>query len=274
MEQDVKVSPAYKAAEAYETFFVASIYRYWTPLLLQRAAPQKGERVLDVACGTGVVARSMVPMVGPQGKVVGLDINPAMLEVACQQFSDHCAEIDWREGRAENMPFSRQEFDLVTCQQGIQFFNRTTAAREMYRVLRPKGRVAISVWRSLEENPFYKKVFGTVASVFNFSMADVGAPFVYGDQDALKNLLLDAGFQQVRVDPVRQEVYFHDLDHFVEMTTRAASVVIPAFSTMDGEKKSELMAKVNQQLAGYLKEHTKDGVLTFTMAANIATGIV
>ena len=84
LEQNIDTTTAaYKAAETYERFIVTGIFRYWTPLFLERAAPKPGEHVLDVACGTGVVARSVVPLVGRQGKVTGLDINPAMLEVAC-----------------------------------------------------------------------------------------------------------------------------------------------------------------------------------------------
>jgi ubiquinone/menaquinone biosynthesis C-methylase UbiE len=273
MDQDITVSAAYKAAETYERFFVKSIYRFWTPLLLERAAPKPGEKVLDVACGTGVVARSMVPMVGETGRVVGLDINPSMLEVACKQFSDNCEAIDWREGQAEQLPFSDREFHLVTCQQGMQFFNRPIVAREMRRVLRGKGQVAIAVWRSLDDNPFYKTIFGAVASVFNIPMADMANPFSFGDSDELRDLLVEAGFERVNVELVRHPVHFHEVDHFMEMTVRAASVVIPAFAAMDVDMRADLMSKVNQQVEGYLMEHTMGGVLSFPMAANIAVGI-
>ena len=142
METDVTATPAYRAAETYERFFVAGMFRYWTPLLLQRARPQPGERALDVACGTGVVARSIVPLVKPGGQVVGLDINPAMLAVTCRQFSDHCDEIDWREGEAEDLPFSAGEFDFVTCQQGFQFLrvNREPRPRCTGCCVRAAGR--------------------------------------------------------------------------------------------------------------------------------------
>ncbi|MHC1783065.1 MAG: class I SAM-dependent methyltransferase [Anaerolineaceae bacterium] len=273
MEQDIMVSAAYKAAETYERFFVKSIYRFWTPLLLERAAPKAGETVLDVACGTGVVARSVVPLVGEAGRVVGLDINPSMLEVACKQFSDNCEAIDWREGRAEKLPFSDREFHLVTCQQGMQFFNRPTAVREMRRVLRGKGRVAIAVWRSLDDNLFYRTIFGALASVFNIPMVELANPFSYGDQDELRDLLIEAGFKRVNIEAVRHPVYFHEVDHFMETTVRAASVVIPAFAAMDGEMRADLMSKVNQQVADYLMDHTMGGVLSFTMAANIGVGI-
>ena len=274
MEQTITTTAAYKAAEVYERFFVTSIFRYWTPLLLERAAPQPGERVLDVACGTGAVARSIVPLVGPEGKVVGLDINPAMLEVACKQYSDYCEDIDWREGKAESLPFSDQDFDLVTCQQGLQFFkNRPLAAQEMHRVLRQKGRVVIAVWQSLDHNPFYRSFYDALASVFNVPMASLAAPYSFGDPGELENLLVEAGFGSVKVEPVCQDVHFREADRFVELTIKAASAVIPAFATLDSRLQVDLVAEVTRRVAGFIKEHTSDGILTFPKYANIATGV-
>ena len=274
MEQNVATTAAFKAAEAYEQFLVPSIFRYWTPLLLKRAAPQLGERVLDVACGTGVVARSIVPLVGNGGKVVGLDINPAMLEVACRQFSNNCEKINWREGRAENIPFERNEFALVTCQQGLQFFkNRAKAAEEMLRVLRPNGRVVIEVFQSLENNPAYQVVFNTMASVFNIPLAALAAPFSYGDPSELESLLVDAGFRQVKVESVSQEVHFNEPNRFAELTIRAASAVIPAFAKLDGIMQLDSLSEVTRRIAPFLKDHSSDGILSFPMCANFATAV-
>jgi ubiquinone/menaquinone biosynthesis C-methylase UbiE len=276
MEQNLTVTTtlAYKAAEVYEQFIVPGIFRYWTPLLLQRAAPQPGERVLDVACGTGVVARTVVPLVRNRGKVVGLDINPAMLEVACKQYSDHCEEIDWREGQAEDLPFSNESFDLVTCQQGLQFFkNRPKAAEEMHRVLRQKGRVAIEVWQSIDHNPGYKIIFEAIASVFKVPISDVATPYSYGDAGELGRLLENAGFQSVKVEPLSQDVHFSEANRFVELTIRGAAAVIPAFSKMDVSLQGELFANAAQEVEGFIKDHVFNGILTFPMYANIATGI-
>ena len=274
MEQSITTTAAFKAAEVYEQFLVPGIYRYWTPLLLKRAAPQLGERVLDVASGTGVVARSIVPLVGNKGKVVGLDINPAMLAVACKQFSDHCDEIDWREGKAEDIPFGNHDFDLVTCQQGLQFFkNRPKASQEMRRVLQPKGRVAIAVWQSLERNSFYGTLFEALAAVFTIPITDVNIPFAFGDPGELERLLVGADFRQVKVESVRQDVHFNEVNRFVELTIKGVAAVLPAFVKMDGEMQSELQQKVNQEVAVFIKSHVTDGMLTFPMYANIATAV-
>jgi len=275
IEKDVAKTAGFQAAEMYEQFMVPYVFRYWTPQLLKRAVPQPGERVLDVACGTGVVARSIVPLVGDQGKVVGLDINPMMLAVACRQYSDNCDKIDWREGQAENIPFAEHDFDLVTCQQGLQFFkDRAKAAREMHRVLKPNGRAVIEVFQSIERNEFYKKVFDTLAEVFNVPVATLATPYSFGDPTDLEGLFIDAGFKQVKVEQVRQEAHFKELDRFVERQIKAAAAVIPAFGMMDDESLSGLQKIAQNQLAGTIADHSAEGVLIFPMYTNFATAIM
>jgi ubiquinone/menaquinone biosynthesis C-methylase UbiE len=270
---DFTTSAAFKAAEMYEEFIVRYIFKYWTPLLLHRAAPQLGERVLDVACGTGVVARSMVPVIGPQGKVHGLDKNPAMLEVACEQYSYYCDEIEWREGIAENLPYDADTIDLLTCQQGLQFFSdRPQAAREMKRVLRPGGRAVIEVWQDLD-NPFYKKTFGIISSALNVPLSALAAPYAYGDPGELAGLLRDAGFAQVHVEVVTQDVFFPRPGEFIEKIIRAAGAVIPAFAQLDARMQDGALGKVQQEAAETLREHTTGGVLTFPMKSNIAVAV-
>lgn len=274
MEQGLATTTAYKAAETYEQFFVPGIFRYWTPQLLRRAAPQIGERVLDVACGTGVVARSIVPVVGKQGRVVGLDINPAMLEVACRQYSDYCDDIEWHEGQAENIPFPDNTFDLVTCQQGLQFFkDRSKAAVEFRRVLNPNGRAVIEVWQSMERHPFYQEMFNTIGTEFNIPVSDVSSPYSFGDPEELFNLLERAGFREVRVENVHQDARFSEVDWFVELTIRAAAAVVPAFALLDGDEQAKRLGKVTQRISGLINDNTINGNLIIPMYANIATAI-
>jgi ubiquinone/menaquinone biosynthesis C-methylase UbiE len=272
MAEEITTTTAYKAAEVYERFIVASIFRYWTPLFIDRLTPKPGERVLDVACGTGVVARAIVPLVKPNGKVVGLDMNPAMLEVACRQFSQFCNDIDWREGTAESLPFPDQSFNLITCQQGLQFFkSRTAAAREMRRVLRKNGRVGIEVWQGLDKHPFYHTFFEAVADVFHVPAAEAASPFSFGDPQTLANLLEDGGFQQVQVEVVSQEARFSEPGQFAELMVRGASAVIPALRTADDSAQAEMFDTLKAKVAGLIQEHTINGALVVPLYANIAT---
>ena len=135
-------------AETYEKFMVPAIFAPWVSSLLNLADLKHGERVLDVACGTGIVARSAMEKVGEDGHVVGLDFNTGMLGVARALLPS----VEWQEGDATDMPFSEGRFDAVLCQQGLQFCSdRSAAVGEMYRVLAPGGRVVISAWLPLEQ---------------------------------------------------------------------------------------------------------------------------
>ena len=128
----------------------------WAQALVQVAAPTEGERVLDVACGTGAVARFTAPLVGPTGLVTGLDLNAGMLDIARTMPVPKGAAIAWQEGSAIALPFPNASYDLVCCHQGVQFFpDRPAALREMLRVLTPTGRLALGLWRRLEYQPFY-----------------------------------------------------------------------------------------------------------------------
>ena len=107
-----------EAAEVYEERFVPALFGQWAPLLLEEAGVDRGHRVLDVACGTGIVARTAADRVGPTGSVVGLDLNEAMLIVAKRVRPD----LEWRHGDAAEFPFGEGSFDIALCQMALMFF--------------------------------------------------------------------------------------------------------------------------------------------------------
>jgi len=127
-------------AETYEHYFVPAMFLPWAAILLRHAALQPREQVLDVACGTGIVSRQAAPLVGADGQVVALDMNPAMLAVARAIPSPSGATINWQEGNAMSLPFPDGAFDVVLCQHGLQFVpDRAAAIREIRRVLTGLG---------------------------------------------------------------------------------------------------------------------------------------
>lgn len=139
------------AAELYERYLVPAITSLWAEDLAERADPKAGEAALDIACGTGAVTRLVAARM-KRGRIVGLDFNAGMLAVA--RSVPGAASIEWFQGSALSLPFSDRSFDLVTCQLGLQFFpDRPLAVREMRRVLKPSGRVALSVYTSIERTP-------------------------------------------------------------------------------------------------------------------------
>jgi ubiquinone/menaquinone biosynthesis C-methylase UbiE len=140
------------APELYERFLVPAITSVWAADLIDRAKPKPGEAALDVACGTGAVTRLAAAKMA-SGRVVGLDYNSGMLTVA-RRVPITGAPVEWLEGSALSLPFDDQSFDLVLCQLGLQFFSdRALALKEMKRVLRPSGRVALSVYSAIERTP-------------------------------------------------------------------------------------------------------------------------
>src|SRR5262245_46222255 len=152
MSQTDKGQVIASAAEVYEEFFVPALFAQWPPRVAGAARIRPGQRVLDVACGTGILARSAVALVGPNGSVTGLDINEGMLAVAERKAHG----IEWRRGAAEALPFDSESFDAVVSQFGLMFFeDRRSAIKEIVRVLRPGGRLAVAVWDSYKNSPGY-----------------------------------------------------------------------------------------------------------------------
>ncbi len=157
MNQQGQWQVAGSAPEAYERELVLAVFGVWAPILVELAHPSRGERVVDVACGTGIVARIATARVGPTGAVVGVDLNPGMLSVARSAVSTDSrsgASLQWQEANADKLPFPAESFDVAYRQLGLQFFaDRAAALREMRRVLGAKGRLALMMWLGIHESP-------------------------------------------------------------------------------------------------------------------------
>jgi ubiquinone/menaquinone biosynthesis C-methylase UbiE len=187
--------------EFYEQHLVPALFAPFAASLVTQASLQLGERLLDAACGTGIVARMAAPRVGEGGHVTGLDLSPGMLAVARTASTRHGAPMTWQEGSLEALPFEKGTFDVVLCQQGLQFSpNRAVAVREMRRVLRMGGRLLCSVWRDLSHNVFVQAIVQAVTQHIN---ADAGrrmsAPCTLGNREELRLIMQTAGFGDVRI---------------------------------------------------------------------------
>jgi SAM-dependent methyltransferase len=236
----------------YERYSVPTAFGPLASLLIKLAAIQPGERVLDVACGTGAVARLAVQDVGPTGQVVGLDLNPAMLAVARTVPLPPGASIRWQEGSAVTLPFAAAAFEVVCCQQGLQFFpDRGAALREMHRVLVPGGRVVLGVWRAIEENP---GAAAFSAAVARYVSTEAGmrarAPFTLGEAAALHTLLTEAGFRDVCI---RTAVYTTRCpppeEHVRQLM--ATSPLADVFAQMEDTTRAALVREVGTALQSY-----------------------
>ena len=182
------------AAENYEKYFVPVIGRPFALDLVNDAGLRPAERVLDVACGTGTIARLAAERVGMSGRVSGLDVNAAMLHVARSLPSP--GPIKWYETAAESVPLPDDSFDVIFCGLGLQFFtDKGAALREMRRVLKPGGRVYLS---TAVPNAFMDVLDRAIArNVSKEASAFVRAVFSLNDPAELQALLTDAGFASV-----------------------------------------------------------------------------
>src|SRR5262245_28186220 len=178
-------------AEVYGEFFVPALFRQWGRIVADMARVGPGQRALDVACGTGVLARAMAEHAGPDGAVTGLDPNEEMLAVA----RGKSTRIEWKQGRAEALPFADASFDRVASQFGLMFFaDQAAGLREMMRALRPGGRLAVAVWDALDHSPGYAVLAELLQRLFGAAVAEAfRAPFVLGERTALGSLCEEAG---------------------------------------------------------------------------------
>jgi len=185
-------------AENYQRFFVPTIGAPVAEDLIDVARLQRGERVLDVACGTGVVTRLAAERVGAAGAVAGLDVNPGMLAVARSQAPPDIS-IDWYEATAESMPLPDEAFDVVLCQMGLQFVpNKLAALREMRRVLVKGGRAFVTV--PGPKPPIFAVMTDALARHLSSEAASFGdLVFSMHDVDELSELMRSAGFRGVDV---------------------------------------------------------------------------
>ncbi len=207
------------AAVLYERFFVPALFAQWTGAVLDAAAVGSAtQRVLDLACGTGVLARAAAARIGEPERVVGVDPNRGMLAVAAE-----CApDIDWREGRAERIGFDDASFDAVVCQFGLMFFeDREAGLREMLRVLRPGGRLAVAVWDSMAHSPGFAALAAMLDRVVGREAGDaLRAPFSLGDVDTLHALFERAGMPEVRTSTTGGTARFPSLESWIHTNVR------------------------------------------------------
>jgi SAM-dependent methyltransferase len=207
-----------RPAEVYHEKFVPALFGPWGPVVVEAAGIVPGEAVLDVACGTGALTLAAAEAAGPEGHVVGLDLNPAMLAVA-RRNSDRIA---WREGAAERLPFPDGSFDAVVSQFGMMFFDdRPRALAEMIRVLRPGGRLAVAVCGALDDSPGYAAFARLLDRLFGPETGDAfRAPFVLGDPELLARIAAEAGVRGARVEKRTGQVRFRSIAELVS-TERA-----------------------------------------------------
>lgn len=241
-----------KVAEAYESLLVPALFAEWPYRLADEAAIQEGQKVLDVACGTGILARVLAERVGANGAVAGVDINPGMLALA-RRINP---AIDWREGDAEALPYKDGSFDAVLSQFGLMLFSvPENALHEMKRVLRPRGQLAVAVFGSLEDLPAYAAIADLYDRLVDKSVGDaLRMPFSMGDTAMLASLFTRAGISSAKISTYNGQARFSSVREMVladvkgwfpfagieldqqtiEAITKEAEIVLKSFKNSSG----------------------------------------
>lgn len=253
------------AAKAYEGLMVPALFGEWVSTVADAARIQPGERVLDLACGTGVLAREVLSRTGAAEFITGLDPSAGMLEVAKQL----APGVEWRQGMAESLPFRDASFDVVVSQFGLMFFaDRFEAVRQALRVLRPRGRLAFAVWDSLENIPAYADEVALLERLAGTAAADaLRAPFALGDRHDLETLFVGAGVEAVEISTRKGTGWFPSVRVMVEADLRGWLPVMGIALTE--EQMLGLLDAAEDALSPYV---SSDGTASFNTAAHIVTG--
>ena len=249
-------------AEIYDRSFVPALFARWGPVVAEAARIAPGDRVLDIACGTGALTLAVAERAGPSGAVTGLDANPAMLEVARTK----PVRVDWREGRAENLHFPDAAVDVVVSQFGMMFFaDPARAFAEMRRVLAPRGRLALAVFDAIEASPGYGALAHLLDRMFGREVGDaMRAPFSLGDAARLRDLAASA-FPEATVAQHQGAVTFPSIGELIE--TEHACIWTLGGLIDDGQV-ARLKEEAEQELSPF---RGPDGSVSFDMPALIVT---
>ena len=253
-----------EAGRGYEALFVPALFAAWTRHLVDAAGVEEASHVLDVACGTGVLARSVLAKTGPNGRGVGADPAPGMLAAARELEP----AIDWVLCGAEALDVEDETFDCVVSQFGMMFFqDRKKSAEEMYRVLKPGGSLAIAVWRSVEHNPAYADIISVLEEHVSTAAADaLRLPYSLGDADEVKATLESGGFGEIAVEAKTEAAKFPGSRRMVEAELRGWLPLFDIFLSED--KINDVLIESDKTLGKYAGP---SGEAVFPTSAHIFT---
>ncbi len=255
-------------AEIYDSQFVPALFQQWGGTVAGAAKVRLGQQVLDVACGTGALMGAVASLVGDQGKVTGLDINPEMLAVARRKFP----QMVFQQGDAHELPFADHSFDAVVSQFGFMFFeNQVKALQNMVRVLKPGGHLAVAVCDALDHSPGYAVLSELLHRLFGESVAQsFRAPFTSGDRDKLLSCAKEADptgslFAEVNVARHDGWVQFPSIAALVS-TERACVWTLGGL--LDDAQFEQLASAAEESLRPFRNE---DGSVRFVMPLLLLT---
>ncbi len=257
------------APAIYQEFLVPAMFAPFAKRLVEHGCVRPGSRVLDVACGTGVVSRVTAIVAGAGGSVAGVDLGEPTVAIArSHPAEENAAPIDYAQADATILPFDAEDFDVALCQQGLQFFpDRAAALAEMRRVLKPGGHVAVATWKDIEP-PFSAIADALGRHVSTEAAQMMHSPFTLGDGTTLAGLMSDAGFREVAVIDETIECTWASHPEFARLYI-AASPIASVFAAASAHSQQAVCDEVAERLAPHA---TAEGWLRMPMTTNIAVG--
>lgn len=259
------------AAEAYEAHLVPIIFTELAERLVAAAGVGPGQRVLDAACGTGVVARAASALVGENGRVTGVDINPDMLATARRVADEAGTAIEFMQADISDLPFGDGVFDVALCEEALQFTTDPTAVlRELVRVTAPGGRMAASVFRGLDRHEVYAtfaRLLGEHAGPDAETM--MSSPFAFGGAERLRAVAGDAGLVDVEIRIGVGSERFASVADFVAQEAASSPLAGP-LGELSEVRRDALVADLTDALA----DHLDDAGLAFPNETQVLTARV
>jgi SAM-dependent methyltransferase len=254
-------------AEGYESYMVPALFGPWAARLVEGSGLRSGERVLDVGCGTGIVARQVAAQ-RANCAVTDLDASANMLAVAREAAAREKVIVEWSEGNAERLPFPDSSFDLVMSQFALMFFAEKAAAlAEMRRVVAQSGRVMASVWQGLDRHPFYQTLHDVIQRRLGMSaLQDI---FALGSAGELRSLALGAGFQRAEIEPMSMTARFPNPDGFLAGEIEVDTASIPSMQHLDASARQTMVAAIAADMKAPLGEMTHDNHVVIKFHAHI-----
>jgi SAM-dependent methyltransferase len=261
----MSATDALETSEFYDLFINPAIYGPWVGSIAEKAGLKPGDKVLDVACGTGALCREAARRVGPQGSVTGLDFDPAMLALAGRKSPG----LEWRLGNAGDLPFGNGVFDAVVSHFALVWFdNRRAAVREMYRVLHRGGRLTVAVWDDYRLSEGMTALVDLLARVLGEDAArTLKQPFKLGDRDLLRGAFDGAGVMSPEIETLDGDVRFPSIRLWVETMLRAWT---PLKAEIGMDTFDRLLNTAETELSAFAGE---DGQVVFNLPAHIVTAV-
>jgi ubiquinone/menaquinone biosynthesis C-methylase UbiE len=261
---DPEIDELVGGAKTYEALFVPALFGQWAKIVADNVYLAPGQRVLDVACGTGVLSREILSRLEGKVHITGLDPNSGMLSVAKELSHD----INWEQGSAEDLPFPDNSFDVVVCQFGLMFFsNREKAIQEIIRVLKPDGHMGFAVWDALENIPAYSRSVALIEQYAGSRAREaLSGPYELGNIELLRQTFSDAGVTSTEVNTHVGTARFPDLNTMIEADLRGWLHVLGII--LEEDEIQEILKRAQVDLGEFI---CPDGQVIFDLAAHIVT---